>query len=215
MLEVVPGAGGQEASLFAEEIFNFYLNYCQTRGCEVEVVELTKTKVTSSKTLTSTGIVKGVARVVSDSLPVFRLLKFESGVHRVQRVPVTGTKADRLQTSTCSIAVLPEPRDIRVEVGERDLKWEFMRASGAGGQGVNTADSAVRLTHLPSGTVVESQEERAQAQNKKRALKKLENILYKVQWEADQRKVASSRKLQVGNMNRNEKIRTYNFNRFS
>ena len=214
MLEVVPGAGGQEASLFAEEIFNFYLNYCQTRGCEVEVVELTKTKVTSSKTLTSTGIVKGVARVVSDSLPVFRLLKFESGVHRVQRVPVTGTKADRLQTSTCSIAVLPEPRDIRVEVGERDLKWEFMRASGAGGQGVNTADSAVRLTHLPSGTVVESQEERAQAQNKKRALKKLENILYKVQWEADQRKVASSRKLQVGNMNRNEKIRTYNFNRF-
>ena len=215
MLEVVPGAGGQEASLFAEEIFNFYLNYCQTRGCEVEVVELTKTKVTSSKTLTSTGIVKGVARVVSDSLPLFRLLKFESGVHRVQRVPVTGTKADRLQTSTCSIAVLPEPRDIRVEVGERDLKWEFMRASGAGGQGVNTADSAVRLTHLPSGTVVESQEERAQAQNKKRALKKLENILYKVQWEADQRKVASSRKLQVGNMNRNEKIRTYNFNRFS
>ena len=213
MLEVVPGAGGQEASLFAEEIFNFYLNYCQTRGCEVEVVELTKTKVTSSKTLTSTGIVKGVARVVSDSLPVFRLLKFESGVHRVQRVPVTGTKADRLQTSTCSIAVLPEPRDIRVEVGERDLKWEFMRASGAGGQGVNTADSAVRLTHLPSGTVVESQEERAQLQNKKRALKKLQKILYQQQWEAEQKKVASSRKLQVGNMNRNEKIRTYNFNR--
>ena len=215
MLEVVPGAGGQEASLFAEEIFNFYINYCQTRGCEVEVVERTKTKVTSSKTLASTGIVKGVARVMSDSLPVFRLLKFESGVHRVQRVPVTGTKADRLQTSTCSMAVLPEPRDIKVEVSERDLKWEFMRASGAGGQGVNTADSAVRLTHLPSRTVVESQEERAQAQNKKRALKKLENILYQVQWEADQKKVASSRKLQVGNMNRNEKIRTYNFNRFS
>ena len=215
MLEVVPGAGGQEASLFAEEIFNFYINYCQSRGCEVEVVELTKTKVTSSKTLASTGIVKGVARVMSDSLPVFRLLKFESGVHRVQRVPVTGTKADRLQTSTCSMAVLPEPRDIRVEVSERDLKWEFMRASGAGGQGVNTADSAVRLTHLPSSTVVESQEERAQAQNKKRALKKLQNILYTAQWEADQKKVSSSRKLQVGNMNRNEKIRTYNFNRFS
>ena len=215
MLEVVPGAGGQEASLFAEEIFNFYINYCQSRGCEVEVVELTKTKVTSSKTLTNTGIVKGVARVVSDSLPVFSLLKFESGVHRVQRVPVTGTKADRLQTSTCSMAVLPEPRDIRVEVSEKDLKWEFMKASGAGGQGVNTADSAVRLTHLPSSTVVESQEERAQAQNKKRALKKLQNILYQAQWEADQKKVSSSRKLQVGNMNRNEKIRTYNFNRLS
>ena len=215
MLEVVPGAGGQEASLFAEEIFNFYINYCQSRGCEVEVVELTKTKVTSSKTLTNTGIVKGVARVVSDSLPVFSLLRFESGVHRVQRVPVTGTKADRLQTSTCSMAVLPEPRDIRVEVSEKDLKWEFMRASGAGGQGVNTADSAVRLTHLPSSTVVESQEERAQAQNKKRALKKLHNILYQAQWEKDQKKVSSSRKLQVGNMNRNEKIRTYNFNRLS
>ena len=117
--------------------------------------------------------------------------------------------------STCSMAVLPEPRDIRVEVSERDLKWEYMRASGAGGQGVNTADSAVRLTHLPSNTVVESQEERAQAQNKKRALRKLENILYQAQWEKDQEKVASSRKLQVGNMNRNEKIRTYNFNRFS
>ena len=113
------------------------------------------------------------------------------------------------------MAVLPEPRDIRVEVSERDLKWEYMRASGAGGQGVNTADSAVRLTHLPSNTVVESQEERAQAQNKKRALRKLENILYQAQWEKDQKKVASSRKLQVGNMNRNEKIRTYNFNRFS
>ena len=111
------------------------------------------------------------------------------------------------------MAVLPEARDIRVEVSERDLKWEYMRASGAGGQGVNTADSAVRLTHLPSSTVVESQEERAQAQNKKRALKKLQNILYQAQWEKDQKKVASSRKLQVGNMNRNEKIRTYNFNR--
>ena len=144
---------------------------------------------------------------------VFRLLKFESGVHRVQRVPVTGTKADRLQTSTCSVAVLPEPRNIAVKLQDRDLKWEFMRASGAGGQGVNTADSAVRLTHLPSGTVVESQEERAQAQNKKRARKKLETILYQQEWEADQMKLSSSRKLQIGNMNRNEKIRTYNFNR--
>ena len=214
MLEVVPGAGGQEASLFAEEIFNLYINYCQDLGCQVEVVEMTKNTVSkTSKVVTSTGIVKGVARVISDSQPVFRLLKFESGVHRVQRVPVTGTKADRLQTSTCSVAVLPEPRDISVQLSERDLKWEFMRASGAGGQGVNTTDSAVRLTHLPSNTVVESQEERTQMLNKKRALKKMEKILYQQQWEADQKKVSSSRKLQVGNMNRNEKIRTYNFNR--
>ena len=214
MLEVVPGAGGQEASLFAEEVFNLYVNYCQERGCEVEVVEMTKNTVNkSSKSVTNTGIVKAVARILSDAQPVFKILKFESGVHRVQRVPVTGTKADRLQTSTCSVAVLPEPRDITVQVQERYLKWEFMRASGAGGQGVNTADSAVRLTHLPSGTVVESQEERAQMQNRKRALKKLQKILYQQQWEAEQKKVASSRKLQVGNMNRNEKIRTYNFNR--
>ena len=214
MLEVVPGAGGQEASLFAEEIFNLYINYCQDLGCQVEVVEMTKNTVSkTSKVVTSTGIVKGVARVISDSQPVFRLLKFESGVHRVQRVPVTGTKADRLQTSTCSVAVLPEPRDISVQLSERDLKWEFMRASGAGGQGVNTTDSAVRPTHLPSNTVVESQEERTQMLNKKRALKKMEKILYQQQWEADQKKVSSSRKLQVGNMNRNEKIRTYNFNR--
>merc|ERR1719221_1817169 len=195
MLEVVPGAGGQEASLFAEEIFNFYLNYCQTRGCEVEVVELTKTKVTSSKTLTSTGIVKGVAQVVSDSLPVFRLLKFESGVHRVHRVPVTGSKADRLQTSTCSVAVLPEPKSINININEKDLKWEFMRSSGAGGQGVNTADSAVRLTHLPTNLVVESQEERAQHQNKKRALKKLKTLMFQRDWGKQQEKTASSRKL--------------------
>ena len=141
---------------------------------------------------------------------------------------MTGTKNDRLQTSTCSVAVLPEPRDISVTISDRDLKWDYMRASGAGGpsqmflwqimkyfpgQGVNTADSAVRLTHLPTNIVVESQEERAQAQNKKRALKKLHNILYQQTWEEEQRKVSSSRKLQIGNMNRNEKIRTYNFNR--
>ena len=104
-------------------------------------------------------------------------------------------------------------RNIIVNISDRDLKWDFMRASGAGGQGVNTADSAVRLTHLPTNIVVESQEERAQAQNKKRALKKLQNILYQQQWESEQKKVSSSRKLQIGNMNRNEKIRTYNFNR--
>jgi len=214
MLEVVPGAGGQEASLFAEEIFHLYVNYCQDLGCEVEVVEMTKNTVNkSSKAVSSSGIVKAVARVMSEAQPVFRLLKFESGVHRVQRVPVTGTKADRLQTSTCSVAVLPEPRDIKVQVSDRDLKWEYMRASGAGGQGVQTADSAVRLTHISSNTVVESQEERSQLLNKKRALKKLEKILYQQQWETDQKKVSSSRKLQVGNMNRNEKIRTYNFNR--
>ena len=217
MMEVIPGAGGQEASLFAEEIFNFYINFCQSKGCNIEIVEEVKNSLnkSSSKAVTSSGIVKGVVRILSDDPgnQVFGLLKFESGVHRVQRVPVTGTKNDRLQTSTCSVAVLPEPRDIVVRISDKDLKWEYMRASGAGGQGVNTADSAVRLTHIPTNTAVESQEERSQAQNKKRALKKLETILYQREWETDQKKVSSSRKLQIGNMNRNEKIRTYNFNR--
>merc|ERR1719153_996471 len=175
---------------------------------------MTKNTVSkSSKAVTSSGIVKAVARVVSEAQPVFSLLKFESGVHRVQRVPVTGTKADRLQTSTCSVAVLPEPRSINININEKDLKWEFMRSSGAGGQGVNTADSAVRLTHLPTNLVVESQEERAQHRNKKRALKKLKTLMFQRDWGKQQEKTASSRKLQMGNMNRNEKIRTYNFNR--
>jgi len=216
LIEVVPGAGGQEASLFAEEIFNLYLRYCENQGCQVEVVEFVKNTVSkNTKVISNTGIIKGVARVLAEggTNQVFRLLKFESGVHRVQRVPVTGSKADRLQTSTCSVAVLPEPKTIKIDINERDLKWEFMRASGAGGQGVNTADSAVRLTHLPTNIVVESQEERAQYQNKKRALKKLKTLMYQQDWGKQQEKTATSRKLQMGNMNRNEKIRTYNFNR--
>lgn len=216
LIEVIPGAGGQEASLFAEELFDFYLGYCESMGCQVEMVEVVKNSVSkSSKVVSNTGIIKGVARVLADggTNQVFRLLKFESGVHRVQRVPVTGSKADRLQTSTCSMAVLPEPRTVNIVINEKDLKWEFMRASGAGGQGVNTADSAVRLTHIPTNTVVESQEERAQQQNKNRALLKLKKLLYQQEWGREQEKVTTSRKLQVGTMNRNEKIRTYNFNR--
>eukprot|EP00092_Neocalanus_flemingeri_P016781 GFUD01018150.1.p1 GENE.GFUD01018150.1~~GFUD01018150.1.p1 ORF type:complete len:386 (+),score=116.97 GFUD01018150.1:68-1225(+) len=216
LIEVVPGAGGQEASLFAEEIFNLYLGYCEIQGCKVEMVEVVKNIVSkNTKVVSNTGIIKGVARVLAEggTNQVFRLLKFESGVHRVQRVPVTGSKADRLQTSTCSVAVLPEPRTVVIEISEKDLKWEFMRAGGAGGQGVNTADSAVRLTHLPTNTAVESQEERAQAQNKQRAMKKLRSLLFQQEWGREQMKVATSRKLQVGTMNRNEKIRTYNFNR--
>merc|ERR1719187_2902911 len=167
----------------------------------------------SSKVVTSTGIVKGVARVLSDSQPVFRLLKFESGVHRVQRVPVTGTKADRLQTSTCSVAVLPEPKDIDIKLDKRDLKFEYMRSKGAGGQSVNTADSACRVTHLPTGITIECQEERSQIKNQKKAIKKLQSRLYQMDFENNLKLTTSSRKLQIGNMNRNEKIRTYNYNR--
>lgn len=136
---------------------------------------------------------------------------------RVQRVPITGTRNDRVQTSTCSVAVLPAPRNIEIKLGMKDpsLKWEFMRAKGAGGQGVNTTDSAVRLTHLPTNTVVESQEERSQATNRNTAMKKMKSILYRNEFSAEQAQVTKDRQRQVGNMDRNEKIRTYNFHRHS
>jgi len=206
VVEVVPGAGGVEASLFAEEIFNLYLEYTRNLGFEVEVRQYTK--FTAGKDVV--GISKGEMSVSGHQ--VFSQLKFESGVHRVQRVPFTA-KNDQLHTSTCSVAVLPEQRDIQVKIESSELKWQFMRASGAGGQGVNTADSAVRLTHLPTGIAVESQEQRSQMQNKATAMKKLQNILYQKEFNKDMSTISTDRKFQVGNMNRNEKIRTYNFSR--
>ena len=133
VMEVVPGAGGLEACLFAEEVFNMYTSYMRDLGNEVRVTELARSSVgKQTKFASSSGIVKAAAVVKGDS--VFRQLKYECGVHRVQRVPVTGTKNDRLQTSTCSVCVLPEPKSVGVKVDERDVKFEFMRASGAGGQ---------------------------------------------------------------------------------
>lgn len=211
VLEVVPGAGGQEASLFAEEILQLYLGYADYLGYQAEVTEL----VTQNLVQQSKGITKAVVSIVGEN--VFSLLKFECGVHRVQRVPITGTRNDRVQTSTCSVAVLPAPRNIEIKLGMKDpsLKWEFMRAKGAGGQGVNTTDSAVRLTHLPTNTVVESQEERSQATNRNTALKKMKSILYRNEFSAEQAQVTKDRQRQVRNMDRNEKIRTYNFHRHS
>jgi len=212
MMEVVPGAGGLEAAMFAEEIFDMYLEYVRSMGCHAEIVELVKSSVgKQTKFVSDTGITKGVALITGEQ--VFRKLKFECGVHRVQRVPVTGTKSDRLQTSTCSVAVLPEPKDIDIKLDKRDLKFEYMRSKGAGGQSVNTADSACRVTHLPTGITIECQEERSQIKNQKKALKKLQSRLYQMDFENDLKVTTSSRKLQIGNMNRNEKIRTYNYNR--
>jgi len=210
MVEVVPGAGGQEASLFAEEIFHLYLAYTRSLGFQVEVEELDQSKVITSGTKALPGISRGVMSVCGNR--VFQALKFESGVHRVQRVPAT-EKSGKVQTSTCSVAVLPRPRDIQVTLDTKDLKFAFMRASGAGGQGVNTTDSAVRLTHLPTGLVVESQEQRTPMLNKKIALRKLGERLYAMEFHKDAEAIARDRRFQVGNMNRNEKIRTYNFAR--
>jgi len=209
VVEVIPGAGGQEASLFAEEIFNLYLEYTQSLGFQVEVRQCEKF-LAKGATAGSIGISRGEISVSGHQ--VFSQLKFESGVHRVQRVPATA-KTDQLHTSTCSVAVLPEQRDIQVKLDNSDLKWQYMRASGAGGQGVNTTDSAVRLTHIPTGTAVESQEQRSQMQNKSTAMKKLQNVLYQKDFNKDMSAISTDRKFQVGNMNRNEKIRTYNFSR--
>jgi len=211
VLEVVAGAGGLEAAVFADELLQLYLGYAQYLGYQTQLTECVSQNVLHG----TRAINKAVVHVEGEG--VFSSLKYETGVHRVQRVPVTGSKNDRLHTSTCSLCVLPAPRNIKVKLGIKDssLKWEFMRARGAGGQGVNTTDSAVRLTHLPSGTVVESQEERSQERNKSTALRKLEEILYTKQFDQEQAEVLRSRKGQVGNMDRNEKIRTYNFNRHS
>jgi peptide chain release factor 1 len=141
---------------------------------------------------------------------VFRALKFETGVHRVQRVPATST---RLQTSTCSVAVLPQPDLETFPIPKSDLKAEFMRSSGPGGQSVQTMNSAVRLTHLPTGTAVECQEGKSQMRNQEKALEKLKSILYQKKFSEELSMMQKSRKSQIGNMDRNEKVRTYNFTR--
>lgn len=202
-LEVVPGAGGMEASLFAQEIFTLYTGYASSHGLEVEVTEYVETDLN--------GIYKAVATVSGHG--AFDLLKYECGVHRVQRVPVTATgkKAGLLQTSTCSVAVLPEPNETDLSPAAKDLKVEFMRSSGAGGQGVNTANSACRIAHLPSGVVVKAQDTRSPSENQKIALNRLTKILFHTEFEKQLGQTLKFRKSQIGNMNRNEKIRTYNF----
>ena len=207
MLEVLPGAGGNEASLFAEEIFNLYLGYSNEHfGVEITSVD---------KGSGGEGISKACATVTG--LGAFRYLKYECGVHRVQRVPKasTGTKSDRLQTSTCSVAVLPQPDDDDQEdqVPESEMKIEFMRSSGAGGQNVNKLDTACRVTHLPTGVAVKCQEQRSQHQNRAKAIAQVQSILYRQHYEEEMKKTTAFRKSQIGNMNRNEKIRTYNFTR--
>lgn len=212
-VEVVPGAGGLEACLFAQEIFDMYTNYMRDNlGFEVEVVEYERSSVgLHSKFSSTTGIQRAVATVQGRA--VFRAMKYESGVHRVQRVPVTGTKNDRLQTSTCSVAVLPIPNDDDIVIHERDLKVDFTRSSGPGGQNVNKVDSACRIVHIPTGKVVECQEEKKGAQNKKKAILKLRKALFDERYGREMDALNRSRKSQIGNMNRNEKIRTYNYSR--
>jgi peptide chain release factor 1 len=199
ILEVRAGTGGDEAALFAGDLFRMYQRYAAGRGWRVEVDSISEGEMGGYKEI--------VASISGDG--VFGRLKFESGVHRVQRVPATEAQG-RIHTSAATVAVLPEPEDVEIEINDADIRIDTYRSSGAGGQHVNKTDSAVRITHLPTGIVVTSSE-KSQHQNRARAMKVLQARLYEQKREALDSQRAESRKTQVGSGDRSERIRTYNF----
>ncbi len=200
IFEIRQGTGGSEAALFAADLFRMYSRYAESKNWKVEILSSHETEL---------GGIKEMVAVMSGKM-VYSHLKYESGVHRVQRVPETETQG-RIHTSAVTVAVLPEAEEVDVEVREDELKIDTYRASGAGGQHVNTTDSAIRITHLPSGLVVTCQDERSQHKNKAKALKILRSKLFEMQVEEQQKEERDSRRAQVGSGDRSERIRTYNF----